>query len=121
MNSPTLQEFLKEIEDSPEYLGVPFAGVHTRNVLGDTPLHIAAIRGDVHIIGLLLDAGAEIDAPGEHGYTPLHEAVEQGQVEAVRFLLSYGASPGVPNKWGATPKGKAALSGVPEIQELFHE
>jgi ankyrin repeat protein len=69
----------------------------------------------------LLDAGAKVDARGEHGYTPLHEAVEQAHIEAVRLLMLRGASQSVQNNWGQTPKEKAELEGNPEIQALFCE
>jgi hypothetical protein len=39
--------------------------VPTRAVDGETPPHIAALRGDRHAIEMLLDAGAEIDALGD--------------------------------------------------------
>jgi ankyrin repeat protein len=72
-------------EDAPEI------GPHTRSRVGDTPLHIAAIRGDVKAIGLLLDLGADINARGENGYTALHYAVAQERPDVVRLLLGRGA------------------------------
>jgi uncharacterized protein len=119
MPSKTLQEYLDSIRNNPDMLGVEFAGVHTRGVLGDTPLHIAAVNGDVHIIGLLLDAGADIDAHGEYGYTPLQQAVGQGHVDAVRLLLRRGASRDSRNDWGKTAKEIAQIAGKDEIKTLF--
>ncbi len=121
MPAQSLQDYLDEIRDLPDFLGVEFAGVHTRGVLGDTPLHVAATRGDARIVGLLLDAGAEIDARGEYGHTPLHEAVGQGHIEAVRLLLARGASRSVYNDWGQTALEIAHLGDRPEIEALLRE
>ena len=121
MPSTELQEFFDAIRDLPEFvsLGEEFAGASTRGLFGDTPLHVAAIRGDSRIITLLLDAGAEIDARGEYGHTPLHEAVGQGHIEAVRLLLSRGADAGIRNDWGQTARESAQIGGKHEIESLF--
>ena len=121
MPEPSLQEFLDEIRELPDLLGVEFAGVHTRGVLGDTPLHVAAIRGDARMVGLLLDAGAEIDAHGEYGHTPLHEAIGQMHIEVVRLLLARGASRTVTNDWGQSALDIARLGDKPEIEALLRD
>jgi ankyrin repeat protein len=118
-----LPTFLDEIRDLPEFVGLgdKVTGVSTRGLFDCTPLHVAAVRGDVHIIGLLLDAGAEIDVRGEYGHTPLHDAVGQGHVEAVKLLMSRGANPNIPNDWGQTPKDSARTGGRHEIEILFED
>jgi ankyrin repeat protein len=123
MPSSELEKFFDEIRDLPEYVGLgeAFAGPSTRGLFGDTPLHVAATRGDARIIALLLDAGAEIDARGEYGHTPLHEAVGQGHIEAAKLLLSRGADTGVRNDWGQTAKEKAQIGGKREIEVLFSD
>jgi len=123
MASNTLQGFLDEIIDLPNFVGFgdKVVEVHTRGLLGVTPLHIAAIRGDVHIIGLLLDAGADIDARGEYGHTPLQDAVGQGHVEAVRLLLQRGASKSIRNDWGQNAGEIAQTKGKHELDVLFSD
>jgi hypothetical protein len=123
MPSNELQEFFDEIRDLPEFVGLGEAcsGSSTRGLFGDTPLHVAAIRGDAHIIALLLDAGAEIDARGEYGHTRLHEAASQGHIEVVKLLLSRGADPGVRNDWGQTAKEIAQIGGKHGIEILFSD
>eukprot|EP00435_Cladocopium_sp_Y103_P053087 s631_g16.t3 len=58
-----------------------------------TPLHAAAEHGHVAPMRLLLEAGAEIDAPSVGGKeaAPLHAAAQSGHLEAVRFLIQNGA------------------------------
>jgi ankyrin repeat protein len=56
-----------------------------------TALHMAARRGNVEVIGALLDGGADPEARDSAGDTPLRRAVNCNQVEAARLLLSRGA------------------------------
>jgi ankyrin repeat protein len=56
-----------------------------------TALHMAARRGNVDVIGALLDGGADLEARDSAGDTPLRRAVNCNKVEAVRLLLSRGA------------------------------
>jgi hypothetical protein len=65
-----------------------FAGPHT-----ETPLHWAASSDDVAVLDALLDAGADIEAPGAviGGGTPLSDATAFGQWNAARRLIERGA------------------------------
>jgi hypothetical protein len=65
-----------------------FTGPHT-----ETPLHWAASSDDVAVLNALLDAGADIEAPGAviGGGTPLADAVAFGQWKAARRLVERGA------------------------------
>lgn len=89
--------------------------IHFRNGLGETPLHIAAIRGDAQAVGDLLALGANPNIRGEHGFTALHEAVLQEHVEVVRLLLEHGASRTEQNDWGQTAADIARLHKCDEI------
>ena len=77
------------------------------------------MRGDVAAIAALLDAGADIQSRGEHGYSPLHEAVEQGHIEAVRLLLERGASVIATNDDGYTPVQTAQILKEDEIERVL--
>jgi ankyrin repeat protein len=59
----------------------------------ETPLHWAASCDDVPLIDALLDAGADIEAPGAifTGGTPMSDAVVFAQWNAARRLLERGA------------------------------
>ena len=65
-----------------------FTGPHT-----ETPLHWAASSDDVDVIDVLLDNGADIEAPGAviAGGTPLADATAFGQWNAARRLIERGA------------------------------
>ncbi|GAA2629215.1 hypothetical protein GCM10010399_71200 [Dactylosporangium fulvum] len=65
-----------------------FTGAHT-----ETPLHWAASCDDVEVLDALLDAGADIDAPGAviAGGTPLDDATAFAQWRAAHRLVERGA------------------------------
>lgn len=54
--------------------------------MGNTPLHIAATGGYVHLIHPLLAAGADINAKNEKGRTPIFNAVSNQELLAVQTL-----------------------------------
>ncbi|NXU55882.1 ASB12 protein, partial [Turnix velox] len=59
-----------------------------------TPLRLAATRGHLHSLKVLLAHGAEVDSLDVKAQTPLFMAVTNGHQECVRALLEAGASPG---------------------------
>jgi ankyrin repeat protein len=64
------------------------SGPHT-----ETPLHWAASSNDIAVLDALLDAGADIDAPGSviDGGSPLSDARAFAQWDAARRLVERGA------------------------------
>jgi uncharacterized protein len=72
------------------------------NKPGWTPLHYAATAGNVEIIQILLDESAYIDAESPNRTTPLMMAARYGSTEAVRTLLEAGADPRLRNALGLT-------------------
>ena len=73
-----------------------------KNAVGEQPIHVFAVQGDVDGVARCLEFGADINAPGEHGFTALHEAATQGHLNVVKFLLERGANPRALNAWGET-------------------
>jgi ankyrin repeat protein len=57
---------------------------------GETPLHRAAAFGDENTIGLLIDAGARIDAADANGDTPLGWASWYLRPASILRMLCYG-------------------------------
>jgi ankyrin repeat protein len=70
-----------------------FAGPHTETPHTETPLHWAASSDDVDVLDALLDAGADIEAPGAviRGGSPLRDATAFGQWRVARWLVERGA------------------------------
>lgn len=52
-----------------------------------TPLHMAAIKGDLRIVELLVAKGARIGTLNHEQQTPLHKACLFNNTECVKFLL----------------------------------
>jgi ankyrin repeat protein len=66
--------------------------VKATSITGTTPLMFAAESGDTTTIGLLLDAGADVNAKETAmGQTPLMFASAYNRLDAVKLLLSKGA------------------------------
>jgi len=84
-----------------------------RNHRWSRPLHYAADgylenpswnpQRQVAMIQLLLQAGADIQAPDKNGATALHRAVRTRCAAAVECLLDAGGDPTIRNKPGSTP------------------
>jgi ankyrin repeat protein len=70
---------------------------------GDRPLAWAAFSGELGMVRLLMDRGANIDATGRYdGKTALHRAVEGGAEEVVALLLDKGAHANSRDEGGGT-------------------
>ncbi|KAL5625825.1 hypothetical protein FOBRF1_000168 [Fusarium oxysporum] len=66
------------------------ANPHMLGYGGNTPLHFAAILGDVKIIEKLLDCGADVHISNKSGHIPLVLAVRHGRELACMKLLELG-------------------------------
>lgn len=84
-----------------------FTGPHT-----ETPLHWAASSDDLEVLDALLDAGADIEAPGAviADGTPLADATAFGQWDVARRLVVRGAN---------TPLREAAALGLMDRVERY--
>ncbi|XP_029820968.1 NF-kappa-B inhibitor epsilon [Manacus vitellinus] len=75
-----------------------------QNWQGLACLHISTLKGNIPMMSLLLESGANIDVrEGTSGKTPLHLAVECHNRKAVQFLLRNGAYVDAQMYNGCTP------------------
>ncbi|PRP87832.1 ankyrin repeat protein [Planoprotostelium fungivorum] len=65
--------------------------VDVRNMMSQTPLHLAAKEGQDKCVITLLNHKATVDAADNKKRTPLHYAARYGHKKVVRILLSKGA------------------------------
>ena len=72
-------------------LKVP-AATSEHGAAGRTPLHKAALAGDIDRIGDLLARGADLNATDAAGRTPLYLAAWEGRSAVVEVLLRRGAA-----------------------------
>lgn len=82
-----------------------------------SPLHIAASKGNVALIKMLVDEGANKDLISYTEGTPLHMAVKNCDQTAVQLLLVNGAAVDLPNADGLTPLECAHDSAIKELLE----
>jgi len=93
----TLNEFLREMSDNPEFCNINISDLTKKSVLNNNLLHVAAIKGQCKLCEILVWCGVGIDQRGEHGYTPLHEAAEQKNILVYNLLIELGANQNVKN------------------------
>jgi ankyrin repeat protein len=65
---------------------------------GWTPLHYAATGPEPKLVSLMLERGAQIDAPSPNGSTALMMAARYGADDSALMLLARGASTAVRNQ-----------------------
>lgn len=84
-----------------------------RHHCGQTPLHIAALKGDLGTVRLLLHYGAQPRLADDQGCIPLHYAVENGYLDVVRSLIQFDEiSVNRRNSQGRTPLHIATIKGL---------
>ncbi|XP_022123796.1 ankyrin repeat domain-containing protein 12 isoform X3 [Pieris rapae] len=92
-----------------------------RNERGETPLHVAAIRGDHDQVKKLLEQGQDPDVTDFAGWTPLHEACSYGWLQVVVVLVNGGANVNAKGLDDDTPLHDAATSGNLEMVKFLIE
>ncbi|PIK47234.1 putative BRCA1-associated RING domain protein 1 [Apostichopus japonicus] len=92
-----------------------------RNIRGETPLHLACIKGDLVLVQELLQKGSDPNVKDHAGWTPLHEACNHGFVEIVAALLDNGALINMPGFDNDSPLHDAVASNRPNIVKLLIE
>jgi ankyrin repeat protein len=97
-----LDEILKAVGSTAEFLFGEVTDVHQRGNFGDTPLHIVCSWGDADAVDTLIRAGADVNAKGEQGKTPLFAAVMGRSVAVVERLLNAGADLAIQDEDGNT-------------------
>lgn len=93
------------------------AKVQARNRFGDDALLLAAFKGYLPVVKLLLAAGAPVNR--DQGWQPLIYAAFNGQVETMRYLLEQGADVNGVSNNGTTALMVAARNGHLEAVKLL--
>ncbi|XP_059496545.1 protein phosphatase 1 regulatory subunit 12B-like isoform X1 [Stegostoma tigrinum] len=70
---------------------------------GANALHVAAAKGYIEVMRLLLQAGFSVHAQDKDGWTPLHAAAHWGMEESCRLLVEHFCDMEALNNSGQTP------------------
>jgi ankyrin repeat protein len=92
-------------------VGWPQTKVEVRNARDESPLMLAALRGQLELVKKLVERDADVN---KTGWTPLHYAATGGHVPVIEFLLEHSAYIDAESPNGTTPLMMAAMYGSPE-------
>ncbi|XP_017158343.1 protein phosphatase 1 regulatory subunit 12A isoform X1 [Poecilia reticulata] len=85
---------------------------------GGTALHVAAAKGYVEVLKLLIQAGYDVNIKDYDGWTPLHAAAHWGKEEACRILVENLCNMELVNKMGQTAFDVADEDVLGYLEEL---
>lgn len=91
----------------------------SRSLKMRAPIHMAAVRGHVDCLKVLIDAGSSLEVKDSEGHTPLHLAVANQHYRAVELLLSLKAKPDSKTRFDVTPLHLATSVGNTPCVELL--
>ena len=77
--------------DVVDFLVKQGASLDSPDAEGNTPLHLAILKGRRVVAKYLIQKGANIDSIDQSGRTPLELAIELGEDDIKQMLLKYGA------------------------------
>ena len=92
------------------------------NKSGMTPILYASKNGNLKLLLILIDLGADINSINDLGYTPLHFAVENNDERMIKHLLIRGANKFISDRYNMTPYDLAIkLKYQNIIKILYHK
>ena len=96
----------------------PKIDVNILSAQGESPLMLAALKGEIGLAELLIKKGADVN---KTGWTPLHYAATKGHLPMIRLLLENYAYIDAESPNGSTPLMMAGMYGTPEAVKLLIE
>ncbi|XP_077452332.1 protein phosphatase 1 regulatory subunit 12A isoform X1 [Stigmatopora argus] len=83
-----------------------------------TALHVAAAKGYIEVLKVLLQCGVDVDSQDVDGWSPLHAAAHWGQEEVCTLLADHMCDMSAVNHVGQTPLDVADENLVDILEEL---
>ncbi|GAB4282904.1 MAG: hypothetical protein Kow0029_28750 [Candidatus Rifleibacteriota bacterium] len=91
-----------------------------KDELGRTPLHLAAEKGDLDLVNILINYGADVNATDNlKGFTPMHYAALHNHCKIIAFLLSRCASLEIQDVDGNMPLHFSAANGCVDAVKIL--
>jgi hypothetical protein len=97
---------------------LPGTDPNARNRSGETPLMVAALKGEPEVALALIERGAVVNPPG---WTPLHYAAAGNSLPALQLLLKHGATVDARAPNSRTPLMLAVLHASEEVIDALLE
>ncbi|XP_043502566.1 protein phosphatase 1 regulatory subunit 12A isoform X2 [Polistes fuscatus] len=85
---------------------------------GATALHVAAAKGYIKVMNILLQARCDVNMQDFDGWTPLHGAAHWGQLEACKLLVDNFCDMDIKNYAGQTAFDVADADILKDLEEL---
>jgi ankyrin repeat protein len=97
-------------------IAAPKINLECRNAQDESPLMMAALKGQTAVVKQLIQRGADVVKPG---WAPLHYAATGGHLEIMELLLEHHAFIDAESPNGTTPLMMAAGYGTPAAVKLL--
>jgi ankyrin repeat protein len=97
-------------------LAAPQTNIECRTGQDESPLMMAALKGQTEYVRKLIQRGADVNKPG---WAPLHYAATGGHLEIMELLLEHHAFIDAESPNGTTPLMMAASYGTPQAVKLL--
>ncbi|NXQ33269.1 ANKR6 protein, partial [Alaudala cheleensis] len=86
---------------------------------GRTPLHLAAYKGHLHVVQVLLKAGCDLDIQDDGDQTALHRAAVVGNTDIITTLIQEGCALDRQDKDGNTALHEACWHGFSQSAKVL--
>ncbi|NXM24584.1 ANKR6 protein, partial [Oxyruncus cristatus] len=86
---------------------------------GRTPLHLAAHKGHLHVVQILLKAGCDLDVQDDGDQTALHRAAVVGNTDIIATLIQEGCALDRQDKDGNTALHEACWHGFSQSAKVL--
>ena len=92
--------------------------VNSSNKFGDRAIHYSAKMGDLDLLKILVEHGADVNAVNELGWTPFYVACASGHLHIVQYLVGFADLDTIDFS-GETPLHAAGVIGSVEIIKIL--
>merc|ERR1719225_2367207 len=90
------------------------------NTNGRSALHVAVYDGNLEIVKVLVQKGANINAKDDDGFSPLHIAVYIENLKILKILIQSGAQLNAKDKKNKTPLDYARMWNIYDILKYLN-
>ena len=90
-------------------------------LLMPSPIHEAALMGNIEAVKQYLAAGTDVNAKNDRGRTPLHDAAINGHYAIAELLIAAGADVNAKDESGETPLDVAIKLNHTELTDLLRK